>query len=403
MKKIILNIILFSFCLIAFSQSSQSKKLFKFKHSKGDRIGIVSRVEEDVRINGRRQPHVTILNRISMEVTDVDEKGRGFYKADFMTSESLTDYGFFRSVDWDSFKNSSEYWRDENGHFEIEDLFFMPIIRDLPIFPNKEIEIGETWIEDGYEAEDFRSNFGISKPVKVPFSATYKYLRDENNFQVIQVRYNLAFDSPSPTDYYSDSPVSTLGYSDWLIWWDNEKGQIDHYVENFRITIESFRGNIYVFTGQSTSEVTEFVKAATDDNVKNVQEKVESLGLKDVSVTKTEQGLKIALENIQFLPDSAILIESEKKKIKEISNIISEFPNDILVSGHTASAGDEESCQVLSEERADSVASYMTEIGVRSRNHIFTEGFGSRKPIGDNTIEEGRKKNRRVEITILDK
>jgi len=417
-KSILIIALIFSTFQI-FSQTESNKTLFRFKYSKGDKIGIVSKVEEDVKINGRTMPHATILNRISMTITNTDEKGRGHHEANFMTSESFSDYGFFRAVDWDSYTTKSKYWRDKNGYFEIADEYFMPIVRDLPIFPEEPIEIGATWIKDGYEAEDFRKNFGLHTPLKVPFTATYKYLRDEEyshetnegksekrKLQVIQVKYKLMFESPEITDVnllLNDPPITTLGSSTKTIWWDNERGQIDHYIENFRITIESYSGDVFIFTGQSTAEVTDFVKAATDDNVKIIQDKVSELGLENVSVSKSDKGLKIALENIQFEPDSAKLVYKEQKKLRDLAKILKSFPNDILVTGHTASVDDdEESCQVLSEARADAVANFLVKLHVRNENHIYTDGFGSKRPIGDNETEEGRKKNRRVEITILD-
>lgn len=403
------------FCYQLFGQT-ENKKLLQFNYSKGDKISLVSRVEEDVRINGRRMPHATILNRVSMLISDVDKNGRGFYEAEFMTSESFSDYGFFRAVDWDSYKSKSKYWRDKNGTFEIADEYFMPIVRDMPVFPEEPVEIGDSWTKSGYEAEDFRKNFEIPNPVKVPFTATYKYLRDEDftrengekvNLQVIQAKYSLIFESPEVTNFdllMKNPPVSTIGTSTRTIWWDNKRGQIDHYIENFKINIETYSGDIYIFTGQTTTELTEFIKSATEDNIKIVQDKVNELGLDNISVSKTEKGLKIALENIQFESDSAELVYKEQKKIRELAKILKTFPNDILISGHTASVDDdEESCQILSEERADSVANFLLKLRVRTENHIFTEGFGSKRPIGDNSTEEGRKKNRRVEITILDK
>ena len=63
----------------------------------------------------------------------------------------------------------------------------------------------------------------------------------------------------------------------------------------------------------------------------------------------------------------------------------------------------EASCQTLSEERADSVAQYLIELGVRDKYHILTTGHGSKVPIAPNSTPKGMAKNRRVEITILDK
>ena len=140
------------------------------------------------------------------------------------------------------------------------------------------------------------------------------------------------------------------------------------------------------------------------ENLKNVQEKISDLGLENISVSKTEQGLKISLENIGFLADSAVLENSEKEKLLKIGMILDSYPdNDLLVSGHTARVGSEESCQLLSEKRASAVASFLIENKIRAENHIFTRGFGSKIPASTNATEEGRSKNRRVEITILDR
>ena len=43
------------------------------------------------------------------------------------------------------------------------------------------------------------------------------------------------------------------------------------------------------------------------------------------------------------------------------------------------------------------------QLGVKDNYHIFTQGFGDKKPIAPNNTEEGKAKNRRVEITIMDK
>ena len=54
------------------------------------------------------------------------------------------------------------------------------------------------------------------------------------------------------------------------------------------------------------------------------------------------------------------------------------------------------------KERAEAVASYLIGLGVRDEYHIFTQGKGSKEPVASNKTEEGRAKNRRVEITIMD-
>ena len=90
-------------------------------------------------------------------------------------------------------------------------------------------------------------------------------------------------------------------------------------------------------------------------------------------------------------------------KLEQIAQILEAWPeNDILVTGHTALAGTAKMRQELSEQRARAVADYMILLGVRDRFHIFTQGFGATKPVAPNTTEEGKARNRRVEITIMD-
>lgn len=405
-----------AFCAAA-GLFAQESVLLRFKYKKDDNYRILSTVREDVKVNGRLNHRAEIVSRVTITVTDVDENGVGTMDGTFMTSEKSTGtYGNERLGWGETFQ--SQYKRDGRGTFDIADSYFMPTIRDMPIFPEHPVKVGDTWTASGYEAEDLRREpLFIEKPFKVPFVAEYEYLRDEEGissdakhekktFQVISVKYNIFYEAPLPDDAWllGDIPASTMGYSHRTIWWDNEKGQIDHSDEQFRIVIESARGNRFDFSGTTHEEITEFTRTATEENLKDVQEKITQMGLRDVSVTKSENGLTISLENIQFKPDSAELTESEMAKIRKIAAILQAYPdNDLLVSGHTALAGTENARQQLSEARAESVADFLVGLGVREKNRVFTRGFGARVPIASNQTEEGKAKNRRVEITILDK
>lgn len=394
---------------------AQDGKLLRFKYKKDDNFRILSTVQEDVKLNGRLNHHAEIVSRVTINVTDVEQDGSGQMNGTFMTSESSKSH-VGQNFTWgEEFK--STYKRDVRGIFDIADTYFMPTIRNLPVFPENPVKPGDTWTAEGYEAEDLRRTFLVEKPFKVPFVASYEYVRDEvgqtsdsshakKTFQVISAKYNLYYDSPAPENAWElgDYPASTMGYSNRIIYWDNEKGQIDHCDEQFRIVIETVMGNQYDFSGTTHEEVTEFTRTATEEVLREVQKQVEKLGLENVSVVKAEKGLTISVENIQFKPDSAELVNSEKEKIKKIASILQAYPdNDLLVSGHTALAGTEKARQQLSEERAESVANFLVQLGVKDKYHVFTQGFGSRIPIASNKTEAGKAKNRRVEITILDK
>lgn len=73
----------------------------------------------------------------------------------------------------------------------------------------------------------------------------------------------------------------------------------------------------------------------------------------------------------------------------------------VKISGHTDDTGNEAHNVTLSKRRADVVAEYLIKNGVDSK-HVETLGMGSAKPLAVNTADEGRKKNRRVELLISD-
>jgi outer membrane protein OmpA-like peptidoglycan-associated protein len=73
----------------------------------------------------------------------------------------------------------------------------------------------------------------------------------------------------------------------------------------------------------------------------------------------------------------------------------------VKISGHTDATGKESQNLRLSKQRADVVAEYLVSNGI-DINRVETFGLGSSKPIAENTTEQGRRKNRRVELLIYD-
>ncbi len=73
----------------------------------------------------------------------------------------------------------------------------------------------------------------------------------------------------------------------------------------------------------------------------------------------------------------------------------------VRISGHTDNTGKEAHNLNLSKQRADVVAEYLVDNGI-DINRVETSGLGSSKPIAENYADQGRKKNRRVELLIHD-
>ncbi len=126
--------------------------------------------------------------------------------------------------------------------------------------------------------------------------------------------------------------------------------------------------------------------------------------IEDLEVIDTDRGMLIPLRDLKFIPDSAELLpeESDRLDILARSLIIATENNEstILVEGHTASVGRPIGEQNLSVERAISIIDELVERGVPEELFTF-RGYGGEIPIGDNSTEEGRALNRRVEITVV--
>jgi len=130
---------------------------------------------------------------------------------------------------------------------------------------------------------------------------------------------------------------------------------------------------------------------------------INRLAIPDVNVRTVDEGVSISLEDIGFYPDSDVLLPGELAKLDKIAEILKRYPErDILVGGHTALAGTSEGRMKLSTDRAKAVTDYLLSKNVRTADRIVIRGYGAQKPVADNSTEEGRRKNRRVEITILE-
>ena len=87
--------------------------------------------------------------------------------------------------------------------------------------------------------------------------------------------------------------------------------------------------------------------------------------------------------------------------LNDVAQTLAAYPSTIVdIYGHTDPSGGDRINIPLSQNRAGSVASYLTQQGVNPAR-IATQGFGSSRPIADNGTEAGRAQNRRVEIRIV--
>jgi len=131
--------------------------------------------------------------------------------------------------------------------------------------------------------------------------------------------------------------------------------------------------------------------------------KLEALRSKTISVYKDARGTILSMSDILFETGKADLKQELKLNLAEIAAILKSLLNDshIEIEGHTDNRGGEELNQKLSEQRALSVMNYLVERGV-DKSKLKSVGYGFSKPMDSNDTDEGRAKNRRVELIIKD-
>jgi OOP family OmpA-OmpF porin len=111
-------------------------------------------------------------------------------------------------------------------------------------------------------------------------------------------------------------------------------------------------------------------------------------------------GKPIALQNLNFETNKTTLQSSSYEELNKLVTYLKLHPAyKIDLSGHTDNIGKERDNQQLSEGRTKAVADYLMQEGIE-QNRISYKGYGSSRPVTDNTSEDGRKKNRRVEIKL---
>ncbi|MBN1685862.1 MAG: OmpA family protein [Spirochaetales bacterium] len=375
---------------------------FRFTYSPGDRYRIHSQVDESVYVNGVYSHTADILNKISIEVAD-EESGSGLIKAWFQTSERS--YASDSVYEW-AREYYSEFWRDEVGRYRIDESYFMPVVRSVPQFPERDLAPGDTWTAAGSEVHDFRDNFGIPDAFHFPIQVSYLYSGTEELdgqlYDLIEISYTVFFRQHRA--YKAEMyPVMITGYSDQLLYWDFRLGRPHHYSEEFDFIFTFNTGDAVEYTGVAEATVHATVAMDKEQVAEEIRNRLDESQVENTEVSVDDAGVTVSIENIQFLPDSAVLVEREIEKLNVIAEILEGYPErDILITGHTAMAGTAAGRQALSEERAKAVGNYLLRLGVRDPSRIITRGLGGTQPVADNSTEEGMSRNRRVEITILE-
>ncbi|HRP96966.1 MAG TPA: OmpA family protein [Rhodocyclaceae bacterium] len=108
-----------------------------------------------------------------------------------------------------------------------------------------------------------------------------------------------------------------------------------------------------------------------------------------------------APESITFDTNRADVKPQFRPVLDQLAMSVNQYPDTLVrIEGHTDSTGSAAYNQTLSENRAQSVGSYLMQRGVDGRR-VDMVGYGFTRPIADNNTDWGRAQNRRVEVLII--
>jgi outer membrane protein OmpA-like peptidoglycan-associated protein len=348
-----------------------------------------------------------------------------------------------------------------NGDMVIEDDRGFPSLRGFPAFPSEAVKPGSRWTARGQRALDPRNT---GNPVIVPFIAEYEYRGPELYRGIavhrVSARYAMRYRTRGLGGNFSslqgthsvDILVQDADGLPLLIrdnldetfsWPDGSTLRLRGFTLIFsegtvpinRETIIASMGNSLGIAGTGTGTPAAVPPpsaapvlpaptvppvasappaapasaadpgAGTRDGGETVQERTTEIveaasGLDLVSVP---EGVRLIVRDIRFIPDSDEFLPEERPRLDIIAQALKEAApqQNFLVEGHTASIGRPAGEMELSISRARRMVEELARRGIAENRFIY-KGWGGTRALGDNSTEQGRALNRRVEITILD-
>jgi outer membrane protein OmpA-like peptidoglycan-associated protein len=124
--------------------------------------------------------------------------------------------------------------------------------------------------------------------------------------------------------------------------------------------------------------------------------------IEDPSMTVTPDKW-FTFDRLDFETGSATLKPASQEQLDNVAAIMKAYPQvSIKIGGYTDNTGAPSANLQLSQARADAAMQQLVEAGVAS-SRVTTEGFGEQHPVADNATEEGRQRNRRVDMNVTQK
>ena len=138
----------------------------------------------------------------------------------------------------------------------------------------------------------------------------------------------------------------------------------------------------------------------TEEQTVAVVETVEPIPTAEVEPEPAAEAVRVELD-VKFDFDRAEVKPGSYDDIRNLADFMKEYrQTTTVVEGHTDSVGTDAYNQRLSERRANAVRDVLVNEHGLERNRIDAVGYGESRPVADNSTEEGRAINRRVEAEV---
>jgi OmpA-OmpF porin, OOP family len=217
----------------------------------------------------------------------------------------------------------------------------------MPVGKNKDGEVTEKTLEGEFHSWDYGTREGVSE------------------IQVFR-NFETALKQAGMKIVYEDSPGTiTANKGDTWYWLQNSGS----YYYQTLLTVKSMQQEV---TADASSIADELSKSG-----------------------------HIALYGIHFETAKATILPDSESVLAEVAKMLQQNPDvKVSVEGHTDNVGSAAANQTLSEKRAQAVVAWLSSHGIEG-SRLQAKGWGASKPVEDNATEEGRAKNRRVELVRI--
>ena len=217
----------------------------------------------------------------------------------------------------------------------------------MPVAKNKDGEVTEKTLEGEFHSWDYGTREGVSE------------------IQVFR-NFETALKQAGMKIVYEDSPATiTANKGDTWYWLQNSGS----YYYQTLLTVKSMQQEVMADASSIADELSKSGHIAL-------------------------YGIHFETAKATILPDSETVLAEVAKMLQQNRDV------KVSIEGHTDNVGSAAANQTLSEKRAQAVVAWLSSHGIEG-SRLQAKGWGASKPVGDNATEDGRAKNRRVELVKI--